>query len=105
MLLYLASNYNQSKLLSDYLSKLIKGSKKHFRNLSFFVKALEFVFNWNLIQILGFQLRLNGKLGGKLRKSKYHYKLGKVQLQTLRFNLSYSFSVSYTKFGTISIKV
>jgi ribosomal protein S3 len=26
-------------------------------------------------------------------------------LQTLRFNLSYSFSVSYTKFGTISIKV
>jgi small subunit ribosomal protein S3 len=58
-----------------------------------------------LVQFLGLQLRLNGKLGGKLRKSKYHYKLGKVQLQSLKVGLNYSISISHTKFGAISVKV
>ena len=40
-----------------------------------------------------------------MRKSKYHYKLGKVQLQTLKSSLNYSLGLSYTKFGIISIKI
>jgi ribosomal protein S3 len=39
-----------------------------------------------------------------MRKSKYHYDIGKVQLQTLKIILSYSLSFSYTKFGILSTK-
>jgi ribosomal protein S3 len=53
----------------------------------------------------GFQLRINGKLNGKMRKSKYHYSLGKVPLQTLQILLSYSLTIAYTRFGVITTKI
>jgi ribosomal protein S3 len=56
------------------------------------------------ISLWGIQLRVAGKLDGRMRKSKYHYNIGKVQLQTLKTFLNYSISISYTKFGIISIK-
>ena len=40
-----------------------------------------------------------------MRRSKFHYKLGKVCLQSLSIGLNYSIALSYTKFGIISIKV
>jgi ribosomal protein S3 len=39
-----------------------------------------------------------------MRKSKYHYSIGKVQLLTFKTFLNYSISISYTKFGIISTK-
>jgi ribosomal protein S3 len=56
------------------------------------------------ISLLGIQLRVSGKLDGRMRRSKYHYNVGKVQLQTLKIFLNYSLSISYTKYGIISIK-
>ena len=53
----------------------------------------------------GFQLRVTGKLNGRMRKSKYQYSIGKVSLQTLQSIISYSMTVSYTKFGLLSNKV
>jgi small subunit ribosomal protein S3 len=52
----------------------------------------------------GIQLRVTGKLNGSMRKSKYHYSIGKVQLQTFKTFLNYNLSISYTNFGIISIK-
>jgi len=66
---------------------------------------LNFFFFRGVIHFLGLQLRLTGKLGGKMRKSKYHYKLGKVCLQVLNIIVSYSLSYSYSKFGVISVKI
>jgi len=51
------------------------------------------------------QLRLTGKLSGKMRKSKYGYRIGKVQLHTIDSKVIYSSDLSYTKFGIISIKL
>lgn len=104
-LLLLSSQYNQTKMISNYVASIIKGTKKHHMVLRNFVNLIEFFFFKNIICFLGIQLRVTGKLGGKMRKSKYHYKLGKVCLQTLRIGLNYSLSISYTKFGIISIKV
>lgn len=39
-----------------------------------------------------------------MRKSKYIYKIGKVQLQTLKLIFDYNLYLSFTKFGIISIK-
>jgi len=77
-LLLLSSQYNQSKMIANYLASNIKTTKKHYLVLRNFVNFLEYFFFKNIINFLGFQLRLNGKLSGKMRKSKYHYKLGKV---------------------------
>lgn len=101
----LAVRYCSSKIIVDYLLNLIKKNKNHHRSLKIFTNFLEKLFLYKAIKLLGFQLRVTGKLGGKMRKSKYHYKLGKVQLQTLKSRLSYDLGLSYTKFGIISIKV
>lgn len=102
--LLLATQYRNSKLIGEFISNEIEKNKNHFRILGFFTKSLEDFFFTKVLKFKGFQLRLTGKLGGKMRKSKYHYKLGKVQLQTLSSSLSYSLCLSYTKFGVISIK-
>lgn len=101
----MAVRYCSSKIIVDYLLNLIKKNKNHHRSLKIFTNFLEKLFLYKAIKLLGFQLRVTGKLGGKMRKSKYHYKLGKVQLQTLKSRLSYDLGLSYTKFGIISIKV
>jgi len=103
--LILSILYNNTKILSDYISLIIKLDKNHLKTLRKFVIAIEQVFFSNIIKINGFQMRLNGKLSGKMRKSKYHYKIGKMQLQTLQTKLNFSYNVSFTKFGTISIKI
>lgn len=96
--------YRNTKVLSDYLADLIKKNKQHHKTLRTFVSGIERFFFSNTLKLLGLQLRVTGKLGGRMRKSKYHYSLGKVQLQTIRMGVSYTLGISYTKFGVISIK-
>jgi hypothetical protein len=103
--IFLSIAYTNSFLLTEYVADFIKKGKQHRKNLQIFTNFFERIFYPRLLTISGFQLRVSGKLGGKLRKSKYHYKIGKVQLQTFKNFLSYSFTVAYTKFGVISIKV
>jgi len=104
--LFLAINYNSSQIISKYLGELIKKQKNHLSILKVFIYYLDEYFCLNLVKLLGLQLRVTGKLGGKLRKSKYHYKLGIVKLQELFYgSLSYSMIIVYTKFGIISIKI
>lgn len=103
--LYLALVYKNSKLLAEYLSEAIKKDKQHRKILQKCTDAIEKIFFSKLLFLSGLQIRVTGKLGGKMRRSKYHYKLGTVQLQTLKHFVSYSCLPVYTKFGLISIKV
>lgn len=100
----LSFTYNKAKLLADFLCILIKQDKKHNKTLKNFITIIEKIFYSNITKIKGFKLRLSGKIGGKMRKSKFQYLLGKVELQKLKLYLDFSLSVSYTKFGVISIK-
>lgn len=101
----LASMFSKSQLIADFLSIKLRLGINHRSILYKFTEVLEQLFYSNVLNLLGIQIRVSGKLGGKMRKSKYHYKLGKVQLQTLRQPVSYSYMASYTKFGVLSIKV
>lgn len=103
--LFLSIAYINSWVLADYVAGFIKKGKQHRKNLQIFTNFFERIFYPELLTLSGFQLRVRGKLGGKLRKSNYHYKIGKAQLQTVSTVLSYSFVTSYTKFGAISVKV
>jgi len=104
-LVLMSALFNQSKIIALYLAVSIKTTKNHLVVLRSFIDLVEFFFFKRILRFLGFQLRLTGKLGGKMRRSKFHYKLGKVCLQTISIGLSYSTVLSYTKFGVISIKV
>jgi hypothetical protein len=104
-IVFLGSTYNSSKVFTQHIAQNLTKQKNHRKVLKFFVDFLEIFYFLNLIRFLGIQIRVNGKLGGTMRKSKYQYRLGKVQLQTLKFSLNYSVSLAYTKFGVLSIKI
>jgi len=103
--LFVGLTYQNSEIISNYLSVLIKNDKNHYRILKRFTSELENYFYSNIVRLYGFQLWVTGKLTGKMRKSKYSYKLGVVHLRKLNLSLDYSLSLSYTKFGIISIKI
>ena len=91
--------------MSDYIAIDIKKQKNHFRNLRKVTELVTFFFLRNIFPLQGVQIWVTGKLGGKMRRSKFHYKMGKVQLHMFKTQLSYNMSVSYTKFGVIAVKV
>merc|ERR1712023_200533 len=95
----LAATFAKSQLISDFLSIRLRLGSNHRRILYTFTEVVETLFYLNILNLRGIQIRVSGKLGGKMRRSKYHYKLGKVQLQTFRQPVSYSYVASYTKFG------
>lgn len=97
--------YNNSSIITEHLAFMIQRERNHRKTLQNFTKIVEKIFFSNTLNFTGFQLRVSGKLNGKMRKSKYNYTLGKVQLQILKQQLSYSMSVSYTKFGILSVKI
>lgn len=103
-LLFLSCLYNNTKMFSSFIAiqlKKIKNHKKVLRKITLIIET--FWKNRNL-NLRGVQLRVTGKLNGSMRKSKYHYSIGKVQLQTFKTFLNYHMSISYTKFGIISTK-
>lgn len=103
-LLFLACIYNNSQIFSEHIAYQLKANKNHKRFLRQTILIVEIFWTMRKISLWGIQLRVSGKLDGRMRKSKYHYNIGKVQLQTLKTFLNYSISISYTKFGIISIK-
>ena len=99
-----ANNDNNTQIFSDYIAFNLKKNKNHKKFLRQIILIIEKFWKIRKISLRGIQLRVTGKIDGRMRKSKYHYSIGKVQLQSLQTNLNYSISLSYTKFGVISIK-
>jgi len=104
-LLLLSCTYNNSIILSNYIAHQLKKNKKHKKILKNLTRVIWIFWKNIKIGLRGLQVKVSGKLDGKMRKSKYNYKIGKVQLQTLETFLNYSLAVSYTRFGVISIKL
>lgn len=103
-LLFLSCFYNNIKIFSEFIALQLKKNKNHKKILKQITLIIETFWKKKKINLRGIQLWVSGKLNGKMRKSKYHYTIGKVQLQTLKTFLNYNLAISYTKFGIISIK-
>ena len=104
-IMFLSSNFRSSSILSKYIAIALKKNKNHFKIIKEITNIVSYYFLRKIYTIKGMQIRVAGKLGGKMRRSKYHYKIGQVQLQTIQMSLSYSMAVSYTKYGILSVKV
>jgi len=103
-LLFLSCFFKNTKLFSEFIALQLQKNKNHKKILRKITLIIENFWKNYIVNLIGIQLRITGKLNGSMRKSKYHYDIGKVQLQTLKIILSYSLSFSYTKFGIISTK-
>ena len=103
-LLFLSCLYNNTEMFAKYIAINIQKTKNHKRLLRQITLAIETFWKKRKLTLLGIQLRVTGKLNGKMRKSKYHYNIGKVQLQTISTFLNYDIAISYTKFGIMSVK-
>jgi len=78
-------------------------SKKHIRDLLFFLRIVKSIFDSQIVSITGFKFQIKGKLGGKLRKSKFKYKIGKLPLSQLSLFIVYSSIPVYTRFGVFGL--
>jgi hypothetical protein len=101
----ISSKYFNSQLLAKYISNFILVSKNHFRDLKIFVDYFRKFVDKNIFSMFGVLLRLTGKVGGRMRKRKYQVKLGQTPSLTFDFKISYCQSLSFTRFGVISIKL
>lgn len=94
-----------SELLANYIAKLLVIGKQHLKILKRFILFFESFFYNNILVLQGLQLRITGKLGGKMRASKFHYKIGVVNLQSIISSCNYEMATAFTKYGVLSIKL
>ena len=104
-LCFIAIQFCTSELLGNYLCRNLSLVKNHFRVLRKFMSTVEKFYLKSRFNFYGLLIRIAGKLQGKMRKSKYQYKIGKANRQVFKIPISYFFGISVTRFGVLSIKV
>ena len=106
-IVFLSFFFFKTKILALYLTNIIKKTKnkKHTKNLIIFFSNLKILFEKQFICIYGIKFKIAGRLGGKLRKSLFGYKLGSTQLMTYSMLIDYTCQYIYTPYGSFSIKL
>ena len=106
-LILLSFLFFKTQILNTYLNLLIKKTKnkKHIKNLIFFFNELRLLFEKQFVCISGLKFKIAGRLGGKLRRSSYGYKLGFLPLMSLKTCLDFSCDFVYTQYGSFSLKL
>lgn len=97
----------KGSILLYYIHNIIKKTKnkKHIKTLLIFFREVKLIFKMQYIPICGFKFRIAGRLGGKLRKGTFFYKLGNLKLLTFITFLDYSFYIVHTVYGVFSLKL
>lgn len=97
----------KGNILLYYIHNIIKKTKnkKHIKNLLTFFKELKIIFKMQYIPIWGLKFRIAGRLGGKLRKGTFFYKLGNLKLLTFNTLLDYTLTIVHTFYGVFSLKL
>lgn len=97
----------KGEIILSYIHNIVKKTKnkKHLKNLFLFFQEVKTTFKTQYIPLYGFKFRIAGRLGGKLRKSTFYYKLGNLKLLTFNTFVNYSFYVVHTLYGVFSLKL
>ena len=105
-LMYTLFYFKNVELVARYISFLINKSYRHKRNISFFRKMIYYLWTKKVIKFKGLNLCILGKLNGKMKRSKFYYRVGKFGVTTfLNEKIVYYYLPLYTKFGVFSIKL
>ena len=103
-ILYLSCKLRLAGIFAKYLAKSLASENKHRRLLWQVVNSIQQLRS-HLALFKGFRIYVTGKLNGKMRRKTYSFKTGQLAMQQINTNLDYFKSTSFTKFGTLSIKV
>jgi len=97
----------ESSVLADFIIPIFKeaSKKNQLRKLSEITNSITSIFSLQIFPIMGLRFCIKGKLGGKLRKSKYKFKIGISPLSYYTVPVSFSSKSIYTRHGVFSIKV
>lgn len=103
-MLYLSCKLRMASIFSRYIAKSLELENKHRKVLWSVVNTINKL-NLNLSLFKGIRIYVTGKLNGKMRRKTYSFKFGHINIQQICCNIDYFKSTSFTKFGTISVKV
>lgn len=106
-LVLLSFLFLKANILTSYINIIIKKTrnKKHVKNLIMFFNNIKMLFEKQIISLFGLKFKIAGRLGGKLRKGSFIYKLGAVRLMSFNVVLDYSCTFVYTQYGSFSLKL
>jgi len=97
---------NSSALFSKFLAEQLKYLKSHKPFLAFVSRLLKILIYSNRFVIKGIKLLIRGRLNNKSRSKQFVLVLGNIPIVTKSAEtIDYSESVSYTKNGTLGVKV
>lgn len=105
ILLISIKNYQNSSLLSNYLSYYFGMLKSHNFLLNFIKHSLNLLINSKISTLKGLKIMISGRINGKPRGTIRVLQIGKISLQSLESKIGYSKSVAYSLNGTLGIKV
>lgn len=91
-------------LILILIKKLLEKKKIHKKIIKNINNIFE-IFFFTFFNIIGYKLQFKGRLNGYRRKKKIIFKNGKIPLNTLKYNIKYSFNEFKTPSGICSIKL
>jgi len=101
----LITKSNTSKLFAEFIALQLCLLKKHNTFITFLKRSLTLIISSKLSRLKGLKVNLKGRLNGVARARTKNLLIGKVPLQTLSHNITYSCVTAYTLNGTIGVKV
>jgi ribosomal protein S3 len=106
VMLSVVRNKNSSILLANFIAEQLKKSKRHNFFLRFIKSGLNLFTNKKISILSGIKIKIKGRLNGRPRARHKIIKIKKgVSVQTFQSKLDYSESTSFTKNGTMGVKV
>lgn len=103
--LVLATQKNTANLLSLFISQYLKTTKRHNFFINKITQSLKSLTEQKHSKISGLKVVLKGRLNNAPRSRNKVIQIGKIPLITQNINLDYAESVSFTKNGTLGVKV
>lgn len=106
VMLSVTQNENSAVLLADFIAEQLKKLKRHNFFLRFLKSGLNLFTNKKISILNGIKIKIKGRLNGRPRARHRIIKIKKgVSAQTFQTNLNYSESTSFTKNGTMGVKI
>lgn len=90
-------------MISEFIQEKLKKKKFHKKEIKIINNILEEFFKI-FSNFIGYRLQFKGRLNNSKRKKKLIYQKGKIPLNTLKYNIHYTFNEFRTPSGICSIK-
>jgi hypothetical protein len=101
---FLSCKLRKVSIFTRTLAKSLELENKH-RKVLWSVVNVANILSKKRALFKGLRIYVTGKLNGKMRRKAYSFKLGGLTNHQITCNLDYFKATSFTKFGTISVKV